>query len=148
MVDYLCRMDMVVPRGRRDRGKGRRRRYTFADLVLLRVLGQLLKCGVTVARLRKAIRALREEHDFGDPRSLPAQTLITDGRTIYLKSGTTLEDLTADGQYALAFVRIELVSTDLQKTIDGTTRARKRTPTIARPRARAAGAGQSIRTGP
>lgn len=122
MVDYLCRHEIVIPGGRRDRGKGKRRRYTFADLVLLRALSHLLKCGVSVARLKVALKTLQDKHDLSDVARLPGRILVTDGVGVYLRDGKVLEDLTAKGQFALAFVQLELISQDLTrkvKALDG-----------------------------
>ena len=117
MVDYLCRHEIVIPRGRLDRGKGKHRHYTFADVVLLRALSQLLKCGVSVARIKIALKRLQEKHDLGDVAGLPGRILVTDGVRVYLRDGKVLEDLTADGQCALAFVQLEFISRDLTRKV-------------------------------
>lgn len=104
MVDYLCRTRILVPTATKTRGRGRKRLYSFGDIVMLRVIAKLLAHGIEVARLRVGLRALRSVHPEITPTSLPDGLLCTDGRTVYIRKGPdVLEDL-ARGQYAFAFV--------------------------------------------
>jgi DNA-binding transcriptional MerR regulator len=108
MLDYLCREKVVVPSLPAKRGRGRPRRYSFGDLVLLRALEKLLSAGVSVRRVRKALQTLREY--FGDisPERLPTHYLVTDGAGVYLqeysKGKKRLLDLDGTGQMSFFFV--------------------------------------------
>ena len=107
MVNYLCREEIVVPSSSAPRGHGRARRYSFGDLVALRLVARLTAQGVSVLRLRKAMQRLKKFHPEITLHSLPASHLITDGTELYLREkGEAIERL-CDGQYAFAFV-IEL----------------------------------------
>lgn len=109
MVDYLCRSGVLVPRGKRNPGHGRPRRYLFGDVVMLRALAKLLECGISVRKLKTALQRLRKAQIASITESnLPGQFLVTDGSTIYFKSKEQMvEDLLAGGQLAFNFV-IEL----------------------------------------
>jgi DNA-binding transcriptional MerR regulator len=101
MVDYLCRTGVVVPT---CRGRGRPRVYSFADLVMLRTVAQLLKGSVAVAKLKSSLRALQRSHPQVRGQASNARFLVTDGSKVYYRSSRDLlEDLTS-GQYAFQFV--------------------------------------------
>ena len=108
MLDYLCRQGILEPSLPKRRGRGRRRLYTFGDVVMLRVLAKLLESGISVMRLKQALLALRRHHPEITPTSLPSRYLVTNGQYAFLRrSETTLETLDEGGQMAFAFV-IEL----------------------------------------
>ena len=104
MVDYLCRSGTLEPSGGARPGRGRRRKYSFADVVFLRGLAKLLEQDLSVSRLRDALRELRREHPELTPTRLPARYLVTDGKNVYFTDGGTIQNLTARGQLAFAFV--------------------------------------------
>lgn len=103
MVDYLCRTKIVVPTTGK-RGRGRKRKYTFAEVVVLRTISKLLKAGVDVCKLGKAIKALRAYHPEITPDTLPSTYLVTDGRDIFFRSKNGVIECLASGQLAFAFV--------------------------------------------
>ena len=51
---------------------------------MLRVLARLLKAGVSVQRLKTALKSLRKYHKEISPTRVPAQYLVTDGRQMFL----------------------------------------------------------------
>jgi hypothetical protein len=106
MVDYLCRTDTVVPTGGSVRpGRGNPRLYSFGDVVILRAVAKLLHCGISVSRLRRGLKQLRERHSQITRTSLPGKYLVTNGRSVYfIDAAGTLEDLNARSQLAFAFV--------------------------------------------
>lgn len=104
MLDYLCRCKILVPNTPGRRGRGRPRRYSFGDVVMLRVLANLLKAGISVQRLKKALQALRRYHKDITPYSLPTQYLVTNGRNVYLRDKHQLLDLDGSEQMSFMFV--------------------------------------------
>jgi DNA-binding transcriptional MerR regulator len=104
MLDYLVREDFVIPSGTGPRGRGNPRRFTFSDLVLLKVVARLLASGIEIRRLAKALRGLKSR--FDDPAALAgrAQYLLSDGTDVYLIESGGLESLTSNRQMAFAFV--------------------------------------------
>ena len=130
MVDYLCRMDILVPTVSKSRGRGHRRRYSFGDVVMLRVLARMLKAGVEVSKLRVALKGLRKQHPEITPTSLPAALLVTDGRAVYLRDkNAALEDV-ASGQMAFAFV-LELSKVTSQIASESSSTAQRRARSAA-----------------
>jgi DNA-binding transcriptional MerR regulator len=102
MVDYLCRTELVVPSGNTQRGRGRVRRYTFGDVVLLRVISKLLKQGISVLGFRKSFLSARNRQS--NVRDLLARRyLVTDGVRVYLQNRDVLERIDT-GQLSFAFV--------------------------------------------
>jgi hypothetical protein len=71
---------------------------------MLRVLARLLDAGVSVRRLRVALKSLRKYHKLISQTDLPAQYLVTDGRNVYLRDRDTLRDLDGSGQTSFLFV--------------------------------------------
>lgn len=131
MLNYLCREEIVVPTSSQTRGHGTPRRYSFGDVVALRLVARLSAAGVSVLRLRKAMLRLRKLHPEITLTSLPGSHVVTDGRDLYIRrKGDSLERA-MDGQFAFAFVielaplRQEVVDGILATTKTVTGRARK-----------------------
>lgn len=105
MLDHLCRSKIVVPSRTGARGRGRRRLYSFGDLLLLRVLARMLSAGVSVKRACESFKNLNRHCARIGPMSSVASYLITDGERVYLReSNQSLEDLAEGGQLSFMFV--------------------------------------------
>ncbi|WP_417320956.1 MerR family transcriptional regulator [Emcibacter sp.] len=108
MVNYLCRHELLEPTASKRPGRGRARQYTFGDIVILRALCRLLDAGVSVARLKTALKNIKKYHPKITPNSLPAKYIVTDGKEVFFRhTQESLELLDSNGQMAFAFV-IEL----------------------------------------
>lgn len=102
MVDYLCRHGLVTPSGNDERGRGRLRRYIFADIVLLRVVAKLLNQGISVFGFRKSFLSAKQRQ--ANVREILARKyLVTDGVRVYLQNDGVLERIDS-GQTSFAFV--------------------------------------------
>jgi DNA-binding transcriptional MerR regulator len=102
---YWARNGLVVPA---EAG-----RYTFTDLVALRVVRSLLDAGLPSARVRAAVDALRAAGD-GDLAQL---RLVTDGRTVWsCRDDGQILDALAHGQLAL-FVAVDRVTADVDADV-------------------------------
>lgn len=102
MVDYFCRYGVVTPSLGGCRGRGLPRRYSFSDVVLLRVLYRMLEQGISVSKLRKSISSLHQRQS-NSKQLLVKRYLVTDGRALYFQDGMTLEMIDT-GQMTFAFV--------------------------------------------
>jgi DNA-binding transcriptional MerR regulator len=92
---YWSRTGLVVPTG--DLG-----RYTFRDLVLLRVVTSLLEAGLPLPRVRAALAYL---HDAGD--DISGLRIVTDGATVWAcRDDGQILDALREGQLAL-FVAVD-----------------------------------------
>ena len=88
-------------------------RFSFRDLVALRIVRSLLDAGLPSARVRTAIASLRDA-GVGDLASL---RLVTDGRTVWAchDDGQILDALRS-GQLAL-FVAVDRVAADVDAEV-------------------------------
>lgn len=115
MVDYLCRTKIVVPTCKL-RGRGRKRLYTFPQIIVLRVISKLLGAGVSVSKLGKAIKGLKKFHPEITPNTLPGLYLVTNGAEIYFRRKDEVLECLSNGQLSFAFViEIEAVKNEIIK---------------------------------
>ena len=119
MLDYLCRSGIVVPSKAPSRGRGRKRFYTFGDLVLLRSINKLLAKGLPVKKLAEALGVLQKRFREISADHASPKYLFTDGvRVIWQDDTSGLVDLTAGGQFAFSFViDIEIVKTEVKSEL-------------------------------
>lgn len=105
MLDYLTREQYLSPSASGELRRGKRRLFTFGDLIVLRVIVQLLGSGIEIRRLKKGLKRLQEQSRSMAPGELPLRFLVTDGHEVYLKAGDgRLESLSTRGQLAFAFI--------------------------------------------
>jgi len=120
MLNYLARTDILPPAwpSRRKRQHGRRREYRFGDIVMLRALNDLTARGVSVLRLRPALRALRAEHASITATELPARFLLTSGETaIFVGADGIAKELTMLGM-ATIVLDVQSLRQDVLDMID------------------------------
>jgi DNA-binding transcriptional MerR regulator len=105
MITYLGRMEILMPSGHYPRARGRRRMFTFNDVLFLRVIADLLATGIEVKRLKQALqKAHAEAETWIDIRQAPRRFLVTDGAEVFVHRKGKLESKTVDRQFAFAFV--------------------------------------------
>jgi DNA-binding transcriptional MerR regulator len=80
-LDYWARTDLIVPSLQTAQGSGSQRRYSFQDIVQLRVVKRLLDAGMSLKKIRQAMDLLRSQLQSESP--LSDVTLLSDGSTIY-----------------------------------------------------------------
>ena len=96
---YWDRVNLVVPSLQTTGGRpGKRRLYSFRDVVALRVVKSLLDNGMSLQRVRRAWNYLRRTANMD--KHLSEVTLVTDGATIYTVDDEALLDALRDGQMA------------------------------------------------
>jgi DNA-binding transcriptional MerR regulator len=104
-IAYWARSGLVVP-------EGRPARYSFRDLVALRVVGALLASGLSPARVRRAIRHLL---DAGE--DIAGLRIITDGDRVWAcRDDGEILDALAHGQLAL-FVAVDAYATEVSDAV-------------------------------
>ena len=100
-LDYWARTDLVRPSLADARGSGTQRRYSYRDLVRLKVVKSLLDAGVKLQAARKAIEYLRD--DLGE--DWDTASLVLDGsNSVFARDGEALVDLVRHGQGVLNIV--------------------------------------------
>ena len=99
---YWDRVDLVQPSVQGTGGRpGRRRLYSFRDLVALRVVKSLLDNGMSLQRVRRAWNYLRRTADM--EKHLSEVQLVTDGQSIFRIASDEEELLDALREGQLAF---------------------------------------------
>ena len=94
-LDYWARTDLVVPSIRNAAGSGSQRLYSFKDILVLKIVKQLLDTGISLQNIRKAVEKL-ENLGVDD---LSGITLVSDGTTVYeCTSAEEVVDLLQHGQ--------------------------------------------------
>jgi DNA-binding transcriptional MerR regulator len=97
-LDYWARTDLIRPSNADAHGSGTQRRYSYIDLVELKVIKSLLDAGISLKSARKAIAYLRE--NLGE--DIASASLVLDGsRSVVARTGDEVIDLVQRGQGVL-----------------------------------------------
>jgi len=112
-LDYWARTDLLHPSISEAHGSGSQRRYSYSDLVQLKVIKRLLDSGVSLQAARRAIECLRSSGD--DLAS--ANLVIDDRRSVLARSGEEIIDLLQGGQTVLNIVPLGGVVSELEAAI-------------------------------
>ena len=119
-LEHWERAGLVKPSVRRAHGRGSRRRYSYLDLVHIRVIKELREGGMSLQKIRKAIGALRKvQPDQPDPfREL---RLVTDGRRIFQLTDdpNVVMDILGGGQYLINVVSVGGLASEVQARLTG-----------------------------
>ena len=113
-LDYWARTDLIRPSIADARGSGTQRRYSYRDLVELKVIKSLLDAGVSLQLARKAIEYLRQHlaEDIGS-----ASLVMNGPRSVLARSDGEIIDLMREGQGVLSVVALGPVVHDLEAAI-------------------------------
>lgn len=102
-LDSWDRSGFISPALVGSHGKGHSRRYSFRDLVALRVARELRDAGISLQGLRKVVAVLREQEGVEHP--LASTWLVTDGHDVFIRRGDeVMSVLQRPGQYCMSFV--------------------------------------------
>jgi len=100
-LDYWARTDLIRPSLCDAAGSGSKRRYSYADLLELKVIKSLLDAGVALQSARKALEYLRE--NLGE--DIASANLVLNGsRSVLARTGEEIVDLLRSGQGVLNIV--------------------------------------------
>ncbi len=100
-LDYWARTDLLRPSLVDAAGSGSQRRYSYRDLVALKVIKSLLDAGLSLQTARKAIEYLRDH--LGE--DLASASLVLDGtRSVLVRTGEDIVDVVRQGQGVLNIV--------------------------------------------
>ncbi len=127
-VDHWVRTGLLKPSAREASGKGSRRRFTFVDVVAMKVISKLRERGCSLPKIREAVRYLKKQYpEDSDSRMLAQLTLLTDGKKVYLLTDERqiMEVLTHQHVWSLAIGQIiteirsqvEALSTEWTETV-------------------------------
>ena len=94
-LDYWARTGLLRPSLAEARGSGTKRRYSYRDVLELKVIKQLLDAGVSLQSARRAVECLRE--DLGADLA-SANLVLTGTRSVLAHTDGEVVDLLAGGQ--------------------------------------------------
>lgn len=108
-LDYWARTSLVRPSLADAAGSGSRRRYSYRDLLELRVVKSLLDAGIKLESVRSVFDYLRQQVDA----DIASAHLVITGGDVLLCDGDGLIDLVRRGQGVLNVLAIGGVKDDL-----------------------------------
>jgi DNA-binding transcriptional MerR regulator len=113
-LDYWARTNLLRPSISEARGSGTQRRYSYRDLLDLKVIKKLLDAGVSLKSARRAVSVLRE----GLGEELATANLVLNGEgSVLARSGDEIIDLLKGGQGVLNIVPLAGVVEELDAAI-------------------------------
>jgi DNA-binding transcriptional MerR regulator len=112
-LDYWARTNLLTPSITAAKGSGTQRRYSYRDVLELKVIKKLLDAGLSLPSARKAVERLRE--DLGD--DIASANLVISGDSVVLKSDGQLVDLLKAGQGVLSLLPMGGVQQELDAAI-------------------------------
>lgn len=93
-LDYWARTDLIRPSGTDAAGSGTSRRYTYKDLLELKVVKRLLDSGFKLESVRDVFTYMREHVDT----EISSAHIVIDGSSVVLCDGDNLVDVMKHGQ--------------------------------------------------
>ncbi len=113
-LDYWARTNLLRPSISEARGSGTQRKYSYRDLLDLKVIKRLLDAGVSLKSARRAVVVLRE----GLGEELASANLVLNGEgSVLARSGDEIIDLLKGGQGVLNIVPLAGVVQELDAAI-------------------------------
>jgi DNA-binding transcriptional MerR regulator len=112
-LDYWARTDLVRPSLSDAAGSGSRRRYSYRDLLELRVIKNLLDAGIKLESVREVFEYLRS-HLGTD---IASAHIVIQGSAVLLCDGEQLIDVVRQGQGVLNLLSIESVKKEIDQQL-------------------------------
>jgi DNA-binding transcriptional MerR regulator len=113
-LDYWARTGLLRPSIADARGSGTQRRYSYTDVLELKVIKRLLDAGISLQRARRAVECLRD----GLGADLASANLVLVGTESVLAHGHgEVVDLLQGGQGVLNIVPLSGVVEELDAAI-------------------------------
>lgn len=108
-LDYWARTDLIRPSLSDASGSGTRRRYSYRDLLELRVIKNLLDAGIRLENVRDVFDYLRQHVDA----DIASAHLVISGASVVLCQGDELLDVVRRGQGVLNVLPLSVVKGDI-----------------------------------
>ena len=130
-IQYWDERDFIRPSLTTRKGRGRRRLYSFRDLVSLKVAAELLK-SVSLQMIRKVTDHLRRLN-YSDP--VAELSFVVVAGKLYFRESSKWQESRQLGQVVASFVvRVGAIAADLRRRIDLDTARSRRIGTIEKRR--------------
>ncbi len=109
-LDHWARTELWQPSLVEATGSGTKRRYSFTDLVALKVIKSMRDAGLSLQAARKAVDYLTDHLD----EDLSSANLVIEGKnSVLVYSGDVILDLVRDGQVVLNIVPLHGIVAEL-----------------------------------
>ena len=112
-LDYWARTDLVRPSLVDASGSGSRRRYSYRDLLELKVIKKLLDAGVRLESVREVFDYLRNQVNT----DISSAHIVIDGSTVLLCEGDEWIDVVRHGQGVLQLLPVANVKSEIDQQI-------------------------------
>jgi DNA-binding transcriptional MerR regulator len=113
-LDYWARTDLVRPSLADAKGSGSRRRYSYRDLLELKVIKNLLDAGIKLESVRRVFSYMREQLG-GDISS--ANLVINGAHSVVVQTDGDLVDAVRNGQGVLNVLPLANVKNEVDAAI-------------------------------
>jgi DNA-binding transcriptional MerR regulator len=113
-LDYWARTGLLRPSIADAKGSGSQRRYSYRDVLELKVIKRLLDAGLKLQQARQAVECLRGDLG-GDLAS--AQLVLAGSRSVLAHSDGEVVDLLAGGQGVFNILPLSSVVSELDAAI-------------------------------
>ena len=113
-LDYWARTNLIRPSIADAKGSGSQRRYSYRDLVDLKVIKSLLDAGVSLQSARQAVGYLRDH--LGEDLS-SAKLVLNGPGSVLVRNDGELVDLMRKGQGVFSIVALDGVKEELDAAI-------------------------------
>jgi DNA-binding transcriptional MerR regulator len=112
-LDYWARTDLVRPSLADASGSGSRRRYSYRDLLELRMIKNLLDAGIRLETVREVFSNVRAY--VGE--DITSANLVISGSNVVLCDGDQLVDAVRKGQGVLNVLPLANVKTEIDEAM-------------------------------
>jgi DNA-binding transcriptional MerR regulator len=112
-LDYWARTDLVRPSIADASGSGSRRKYSYRDLLELRMIKNLLDAGIRLETVREVFANVRSY--VGE--DIVSANLVISGATVVLCDGEELVDVVRRGQGVLNVLPLASVKTEIDQAM-------------------------------
>jgi hypothetical protein len=113
-LDYWARTGLLIPSIATATGSGSKRRYSYHDVLEIKVIKQLLDAGISLQRTRNAVECLRDNLNA----DLASTSLILSGSSSVLASDDgEIVDLLKGGQGVFNIISMAGVISELDADI-------------------------------
>ena len=113
-LDYWTRTELISPSIEKGEGSGSRRRYSYKDLLEIRVIKNLIDGGIKVEKIREIFEYLKENLDQDVTK---VNLVISGNKTVLVKSGDELIDILQKGQGVLNILPLATVKEEVDSAI-------------------------------
>ena len=126
-LDYWARTDLMRPSIADASGSGSRRRYSYQDLLELRMIKNLLDAGIRLETVRDVFANVRSYVG----RDITAANLVISGTQVVLCNGEELVDVVRRGQGVLNVLPLANVKSEIDEAMAVTEMSARRSHTVA-----------------